>query len=225
MKKALSIIFLALFFTNNLTAAEFIYGTPTYWSNLNQNEKDYYAKGVLDAWGYEIYNQAPDKQKDELIAKFRHCIKKNFNNFQNYMYMLGWDGGTSSAGELMKSVQGSCNLMEENNEYKGIKIQKNKPIQNVTLRDWKRLPKNHKEIYIEGYIDMAIYSTYSSASQTDAPKDYQEYFKNLLIRIEKCFKNKNMQDLPSFTINRFDEFDKHLLLPWNVAISFGKFCK
>ena len=45
---------------------EFIYGTPTYWDNLNQNEKDYYAKGVLDARGYDIYNQAPDKQKDEL---------------------------------------------------------------------------------------------------------------------------------------------------------------
>jgi|TARA_B100000586_G_C20078775_1_gene414365 hypothetical protein len=225
MKKALSIIFLALFFTNNLTAAEFIYGTPTYWSNLNQNEKDYYAKGVLDAWGYEIYNQAPDKQKDELIAKFRHCIKKNFNNFQNYMYMLGWDGGTSSAGELMKSVQGSCNLMEENNEYKGIKIQKNKPIQNVTLSDWTQLPKNYKEIYIEGYIDMAIFSIYNAASRSDAPKDYQEYYKKLLVRIKKCFKSKNMNDLPIFTINRFDEFDKLLLLPWNVSISFGKFCK
>jgi len=225
MKKVLSIIFLALFFTNTLSAAEFIYGTPTYWDNLNQNEKDYYAKGVLDARGYDIYNQAPDKQKDELIAKFRHCIKKNFNNFQSNMYMLGWKGGTSSASELMTWVQSSCSLMEERNEYKGIKIQKNKPIQNVTLKDWTQLPKNYKEIYIEGYIDMAIYSTYSSASQTDAPKDYQEYFKNLLIRIEKCFKNKNMQDLPSFTINRFDEFDKFLPLPWNVSISFGKFCK
>ena len=205
MKKVLYIIFLVLFFNNTLSAAEFIYGTPTYWDNLNQNEKVYYANGVLDAGGY--------------------CIKKKFNNFQNYMYMLGWERGASSAGELMKWVQSSCSLMEENNEYKGIKIQKNKPIQNVTLRDWKRLPKNHKEIYIEGYIDMAIYSTYSSANQSDAPKDYQEYYKKLLVRIKKCFKSKNMNDLPIFTINRFDEFDKLLLLPWNVSISFGKFCK
>ena len=63
MKILIKIFTFITFVSFNTSAAEnTIFGSPSYWDNLKQVQKDFYMKGALDAWGYYIWNNASDSQ-------------------------------------------------------------------------------------------------------------------------------------------------------------------
>ena len=52
MKKLLSILFIALLFSGSATADNNkFFADFTYWDDLKKVQKNFYAKGALDAWG------------------------------------------------------------------------------------------------------------------------------------------------------------------------------
>ena len=60
MKKLLGIVVLGLLLIGNAYANKNnkFFADFTYWDNLKKVQKDFYAKGALDSWGYHIWNQA-----------------------------------------------------------------------------------------------------------------------------------------------------------------------
>ena len=133
MKILIKIFTFITFVSFNTSAAEnTIFGSPSYWDNLKQVQKDFYMKGALDAWGYYIWNNASDSQRDLLISQQRFCIKRESKNFQNYMFMLGWSEGDSAASEIYRWSSASCRNLSTTEDYKNTKVEKNKPLENVT---------------------------------------------------------------------------------------------
>ena len=126
MKILIKIFVFIIFFNVNTSAAENkIFGSLSYWDNLKQVQKNFYMKGALDAWGYYIWNNANDTQRDLLISQQRFCIEKESKNFQNYMFIFGWSEGDSAASEIYRWSSASCNNLSKTDEYKNIKFSYN----------------------------------------------------------------------------------------------------
>jgi hypothetical protein len=198
------------------------FGLPSYWENLKQVQKDFYMKGALDAWGYYIWNNAPDDKKDLLISQQRFCIKKESKNFQNYVFMLGWDKDDSAATEIYRWSSAACNNLSKTSEYQNIKIQKDKPLENVTRELWLIMSEVDKSAYIEGYVDGSLDTTRSIVNNPDAPKDAINYYKDLLGNVNQCFESKGLKNLTPFIIKR--ELNESYPIAWNISFSLGAFC-
>ena len=106
MKKLLSILFIALLFSGSATADNNkFFADFTYWDDLKKVQKNFYAKGALDAWGYYIWNNAPDNSRDILISQFRYCIEKEFDKFQTQIRCIEEDGKRGDANSVEHSFQ------------------------------------------------------------------------------------------------------------------------
>ena len=78
MKILIKIFVFIIFFNVNTSAAENkIFGSLSYWDNLKQVQKNFYMKGALDAWGYYIWNNANDTQRDLKSPEHAQKIQKN----------------------------------------------------------------------------------------------------------------------------------------------------
>ena len=224
MKKLLGIVVLGLLLSGNAYAKDNRYfGNFTYWDNLKKVQKDFYAKGALDSWGYYIWNQAPDKQRDELISQFRYCADKDFQSFQQYMFLMGWDEGDNAADEVYKWSTAACENLSKTDGYKNLKVEKNKPIENINLTIWKQLDKTNKKVYLAGYTDGAISIVRSTIANKDAPQEARDHYTKLLNSIYKCFDTKGIDAYADFAIA--EKIDKSFPIPWNMTFSLGKFCK
>jgi hypothetical protein len=199
------------------------FGTFTYWDSLKQIQKDFYMKGALDSWGYYIWNNALEDEKDLLVSQFRFCISKESKNFQNNMYVLGWEGDDNAASEIFRWVFASCNNLSETDEYKNIFIEKNKPLENVTKEVWYQLSDENKSTYAAGYIDGSLATLKMILENPDAPKDMKDYYQELFNRISKCFEDEGLEKLLPFVIAR--DVNESYPIAWNVSFSFGAFCR
>ena len=224
MKILIKIFAFIIFVNVNLSAAENkIFGSPSYWDSLKQVQKNFYMKGALDAWGYYIWNNANDTQRDLLISQQRFCIEKESKNFQNYMFMLGWSEGDSAASEIYRWSSASCNNLSKTDEYKNIKVEKNKPLENVTKKLWLSMSTIDKSSYVAGYIDGSLDTSRSIVKNPDAPKDTIDYYIDLLSQVNECFNNKGLENLIPFVIKR--EINDSYPIAWNISFSFGAFCR
>ena len=215
--------FIIFFNVNTYAAENKIFGSPSYWDNLKQVQKNFYMRCALDAWGYYIWNNANDKQRDLLISQQRFCIKKESKNFQNYMFMLGWSEGDSAASEIYRWSSASCNNLAKTDEYKNIKVEKNKPLENVTKKLWLSMSTVDKSSYVAGYIDGSLDTTRSIIKNPDAPKDVLDYYSDLLSRVNECFNGKGLENLIPFVIKR--ELNDSYPIAWNISFSLGAFCR
>lgn len=224
MKKFLSILVLSLLLSGSATADNNkFFADFTFWDNLKKVQKNFYAKGALDAWGYYIWNNAPDNSRDILISQFRYCIEKEFDRFQTNMFMLGWEEGDNAANEIFRWSSAVCSNLSKTEEYKNIKIEKNKPIENVTRSAWKKLDNTNKKVYLAGYTDGALSVTRMILADQNAPKDMQDYYTKVINHIYNCFENKGISEYANFAINY--KIDKGYPIPWNMSFSLGNFCK
>jgi len=223
-KFIIKMLLLFILFTNNSKALENRYlASPSYWENLKQIQKDFYMKGALDSWGYYIWNNAPDEIKDLLISQFRFCIKKESQNFQRNMFMLGWDDKDSAASEILRWSSASCGNLIETDDYKKIIPEKNKPIENVTQKLWDDMSDIDKTAYVAGYIDGSLAITNMIMENPDTPKDMLDYYSDLSKKVFDCFEKKGLKKLTPFIIAR--EINDSYPIPWNVSFSFGAFCR
>ena len=225
MKKLLGIVVLGLLLSGNAYANKNnkFFADFTYWDNLKKVQKDFYAKGALDSWGYHIWNQAPDQQKDKLISQFRYCIEKEFQFFQKNMFLLGWDDGDNAADEIFNWSAAACSNLSNTDGYKNIKVEKNKPIENVNIDIWKQMDKTNKKEYLAGYTDGAISIVRMTIANENAPQEMKDYYKNLLNIIYKCFDSKGIETYAKFAIAK--KIDKSFPIPWNMTFALGNFCK
>tara|TARA_X000000950_G_scaffold261599_1_gene332004 strand:- start:856 stop:1539 length:684 start_codon:yes stop_codon:yes gene_type:complete len=224
MKILLSILFISLLFCGSATADKNkFFADFTYWDNLKKVQKNFYAKGALDAWGYYIWNNAPDNSRDILISQFRYCIEKEFDRFQTNMFMLGWEEGDNAANEIFRWSSAVCSNLSKTEEYKNIKIEKNKPIENITRNAWKKLDNTNKKVYLAGYTDGALSVTRMILSDQNAPQDMKDYYTKVIKHIYNCFENKGISEYANFAINY--KIDKGYPIPWNMSFSLGNFCK
>jgi len=223
MKIIIKIFILVLFFNFNAAANEAkSFGLPSYWDNLKQVQKDFYMKGALDARGYFIWNNAPDSQKDLLISQYRFCIEKKSKDFQQYMFMLGWNKDENAATEIYKWSSAACSNLSETKEFKDIIIEK-KPLENVIKKVWADLTDKDKAAYIAGYVDGSLDTVRSIIKNPNATKDDVDYYQNSLNTIYKCFENKGFLNLIPFIINR--EINDSYPVAWNISFSMGAFCR
>lgn len=224
LKAFLKFLIIFCIFTNKGYANNDKYfGTFIYWDSLKQVQRDFYMKGALDAWGYYIWNNASENEKDLLISQFRFCITKESNNFQTNMYLLGWDEDDNAASEIFRWAFASCNNLSKTDEYKKINPDNNKPIENVTKKIWENLSDIDKSVYVEGYIDGSLAITSMIIKNPDVPKDMLDYYSNLSKKVFDCFEKKGLKKLTPFIIAR--EINDSYPIPWNVSFSFGAFCR
>ena len=217
-------MFIALLFSGSATADNNkFFADFTYWDDLKKVQKNFYDKGALDAWGYYIWNNAPDNSRDILISQFRYCIEKEFDKFQTNMFMLGWEEGDNAANEIFRWSSAACSNLSKTEEYKNIKIEKNKPIENVTRSTWKKLDNTNKKVYLKGYTDGALSVTRMILADQNAPQDMKDYYTKVIKHIYNCFQNKGIDEYANFAINY--KIDKEYPIPWNMSFSLGNFCK
>ena len=224
IKIFLKLIFIIFLFSQNAMSYQNRYvGSPSYWENLKQLQKDFYMKGALDAWGYYIWNNAPDETRDLFLSQYRFCIEKKSQDFQRNMFMLGWDDKDSAASELYRWSFTSCNILAKTDEYKNITPEKNKPLENVSKKTWLELSNTNKSTYVAGYIDgsLAIISMILEDSQTS--NEMRDYYSELSRDVYSCFEEKGLDKIVPFIIAR--ELNDSYPVPWNVSMSFGAFCR
>ena len=224
MKIIIKIFILIWFFNLHAVANETkSFGLPSYWENLKQVQKDFYMKGALDAWGYYIWNNAPDSERDLLISQYRYCIEKESKNFQQYMFMLGWNKDENAASEIYKWSSAACSNLSKTNDYKDIKVNKNQPLENVTQKVWIQMSNENKSSYIAGYVDGSLDTTKSIVENPNVDKEALDYYQDLLNRVNNCFKNNGFDNLIPFIIAR--ELNESYPIAWNISLSMGAFCR
>lgn len=224
MKIIIKIFILIWFFNLHAVANETkSFGLPSYWENLKQVQKDFYMKGALDAWGYYIWNNAPDSERDLLISQYRYCIEKESKNFQQYMFMLGWNKDENAASEIYKWSSAACSNLSKTKEYKNIKVSKNQPLESVSKKVWLQMSNNDKSSYIAGYVDGGLDTTKSIIKNPNVTREALEHYQDLLNRVNNCFETKGFENLIPFIINR--EFNESYPVAWNISFSTGAFCR
>jgi hypothetical protein len=224
LKIILKLLVIFFLFSQNAMSYQNRYiGSPSYWEGLKQLQKNFYMKGALDAWGYYIWNNAPDETRDLFISQYRFCIEKKSQDFQRNMFMLGWDDKDSAASELYRWSFASCNILAESDEYKKIIPEKNKPLENVNKENWLELSNTNKSTYVAGYIDGSLAIISMILADTETPKDMKDYYTNLSNDVYSCFEKKGLDKAIPFIIAR--ELNDSYPIPWNVSFSFGAFCR
>lgn len=200
-----------------------IFVAPGSWLEMEQEQKDFYMKGALDAWGYFVWNSAPDTQRDLFISQYRTCIEKESSGFQKNLFLYGWEEGESAASDLYKWVNSTCTLLLEKKEFQNIKIQKNKPLESVTRNEWTQLSNTNKSFYVSGYIDGHLDITRTVINDSNAPKDMIKYYQEMSNEVFRCFTNKGLDNTIPFILSR--EINDSYPIPWNISFSLGAFCR
>mgnify|MGYP006079820755 FL=1 len=223
MKIVIKIFFFLILFNVNAKSNEnYSFGLPSYWDNLKEVQKNFYMKGALDSMGYYLWNNAPDTERDILISQYRFCIEKESENFQRYMFMLGWNKEENAATEIYKWSSAACSNLSETKEFKDIVIEK-KPLENVIKKVWAELTDKDKAAYIAGYVDGSLDTVKSIIKNPNATKDDVDYYQNSLNTIYKCFEKKGFLNLIPFIIKR--EINDSYPVAWNISFSMGAFCR
>lgn len=224
MKIIIKIFFFLLVFNVNTKANEnYSFGLPSYWDNLKEVQKNFYMKGALDAWGYYIWNNAPDSERDLLISQYRYCIEKESKSFQQYMFMLGWNKDENAASEIYKWSSAACSNLSKTKEYKNIKVSKNQPLESVSKKVWLQMSNKDKSSYIAGYVDGSLNTTKSIIKNPNVTREALDHYQDLLNRVNNCFETKGFLNLIPFIIKR--EINDSYPVAWNISFSMGAFCR